>query len=584
MPDDTDTIIFTRPKAASVEEIEKEWRDLTLRVAQLEAGREAMEQENKILRQLLERVMEHRQKSHSELVLLLAGLVSKLPINDVGVVVSRLVEHNNNVCQVLGALGKGKTEAPMAQPAVLKSLEQAKRDLIAGAKPLVEELIQLDVPLEHEMLRSLESNPDVFFSPGVVRASRCFLKGQLPKERIVRQFGQEALLFFNDLTTDPKLNPRPKQEEIVLGFKNEFESLAQQASSAGPEKQQALMRLYQQVQRSKAATEEARAQKTAFHRLTFLLEVLHYYQNQSTEAPDVIFAQRLPGLIEQLVVPGPQDKLDEKMIVLAENLLGFITSAEHRQMVINNIGKGGDTAKTLKYVLRLRAEQSAGPEMDQIIADFLRHFIPPQIAPQASWLVPVLRLVPSEARLEILKAILHYDRIPKETADSLAKATAKELGVALPEPSKVSEAEIAQLDRQRAWGAVKGLISARNDASIIAAAIRDRLNAKYDADELRQSWLTLTESDALQLIKIFCQIPYMANGKTDPIARTVIETYVTRLLHEKYAGTYKKVVNSLRNMFAVRPDNPTLLNFLALIRWVSPEAAAKVSADVGMAG
>jgi len=122
MPDETDTIIFTKPKATSVQEIEKEWRDLTLRVAQLEAGRELLEQDNKSLRQILERVMEHRQKSHSELVLLLAGLVSKLPINDVGVIVSKLVEHNNNVSQVLGALGKGKADAPMAQPAVLKSL------------------------------------------------------------------------------------------------------------------------------------------------------------------------------------------------------------------------------------------------------------------------------------------------------------------------------------------------------------------------------------------------------------------------------------------------------------------------------
>jgi hypothetical protein len=447
----------------------------------------------------------------------------------------------------------------------------------------VEELIQLDVPLEPELLRSLESNPDLFFSPAAIRASRGFLKGQVPKERIVRQFGQEALVFFSDLTTDPKLNPRPKQEEIVLGFRNDFEPLAQQDSSVASEKKQGLRRLFQQVQKSKAATEEVRAQRTAFHRLTFLLEVLHYYEHQSTEAPDVIFAQRLPGLIEQLVVPGPQDKLDEKFIGLAESLLGFITSAEHRQMVINNIGKGGDTAKTLRFVLRLRAEKAIGSDMDQIIADFLRHLIPPQIAPQPSWFVPVLRLVPAEAQTQILKAILHYDRLPKEAVAALAKAVANELGVSLPEPSKVSDAEIAQLERQRTWTIIKGLISARSDAAVIAAAIRDRLNAKYDADELRQSWLTLTEADALAMIKIFCQIPYLASGKTDPIARTVIETYVTRLLHEKYAGTYKKVVNSLRNMFTVRPDNPTLLNFLALIRWVSPEAAAKVSADVGMA-
>ena len=56
-------------------------------------------------------------------------------------------------------------------------------------------------------------------------------------------------------------------------------------------------------------------------------------------------------------------------------------------------------------------------------------------------------------------------------------------------------------------------------------------------------------------IRIFCQVPYLASGKTDPIARTVIETYVTRLTHEKYAGTYNKVLNSLKNMFAAKPDS-----------------------------
>jgi hypothetical protein len=35
-------------------------------------------------------------------------------------------------------------------------------------------------------------------------------------------------------------------------------------------------------------------------------------------------------------------------------------------------------------------------------------------------------------------------------------------------------------------------------------------------------------------------------------------------------------------MFAAKPDNPTLLNFTALVRWVSPEAAAKLCADIGM--
>src|SRR5215813_833163 len=92
---------------ASMEELQKGWPELKLRVGQLENEKSALQQENKSLRALLERVIDHRQKSHSELVLLLTALVSKLPINDVGVIVSKLVEHNNNVSQILAALGKG---------------------------------------------------------------------------------------------------------------------------------------------------------------------------------------------------------------------------------------------------------------------------------------------------------------------------------------------------------------------------------------------------------------------------------------------------------------------------------------------
>src|ERR1044071_5493984 len=83
---------------------------LPLKVEQLEAEVRALERETKAIRQLLERAVEHRQKSHSELVMLLAGLVSKLPINEVGVIVSRLVEHNAQVGQFQSALAKGGTE------------------------------------------------------------------------------------------------------------------------------------------------------------------------------------------------------------------------------------------------------------------------------------------------------------------------------------------------------------------------------------------------------------------------------------------------------------------------------------------
>src|ERR1051325_11639687 len=187
---------------ASVEEIQQGWHDLTLRVSQLETEKTALEQENKTLRSLLERVIEHRQKSHGELVLLLTGLVSKLPINDVGLIVARLVEHNAHVSEVLSTLLKGKVEAALPQPAILKAIEQNKRDMLAVVKATVEELLRLDTPLEREQLAGLAARPETLCPPRVVRAHRCFVKGQVPRERIVREFGDEALGLFADMTTD----------------------------------------------------------------------------------------------------------------------------------------------------------------------------------------------------------------------------------------------------------------------------------------------------------------------------------------------------------------------------------------------
>src|SRR5690606_11512922 len=108
----------------------------------------------------------------------------------------------------------------------------------------------------------------------------------------------------------------------------------------------------------------------------------------------------------------------------------------------------------------------------------------------------------------------------------------------------------------------------RAEPAQIAAAIRERLHAKDDGDEMRQSWITLSETEPILFIRVFCQIPYLADGRTDPIARAVLESYVTRLTHEKYASVYAKVLTSLRNMFKAKPDSPLLLNFMALVKWV----------------
>ena len=569
---------------ASVEDIQKDWHELTLRVAQLEAERLLLEQENKSLRGLVERAISYRQKSHTELVMMLTHLVSRLPINDAGVIVSRLVEHNNNVSQMLATLAKGIVDAAsLPEPEMLKTLDQSKRELLSALKPVVEDLVKLESPLEPAMLQSLVVKPDLFVSPPVVRANRCYVKGFVPKERILKEFGEEALVFFIDRTTDAKLNPRPKLEEIALEFRGDFEAVFQQHPAYLASKRQELLQLFQRVQKSRANTEAARAQKNAFFRLSFLLELLHFYEHQSTEPHDVVFAHRLPGLVEQLVVTGPQEPLDEKMIQAGEELLHHIINPSHRQMVVNNIGKGGGTGKSLKFVLKLRGERLSEADEEQVIPEFIRHLIPLGQVPEPKRVSALLRLTNPAMQLVMARAILRSDRVAKEQAEALANAVSADLGIKEPlETAKVEQGDPVVMERQRAWAAIKNLISQRNEAVVVAAAIRERLHAKYDADEIKQSWVAITETDPLSLIRIFCQIPYLADGRTDPIARTIIESNVTRLTHEKYAATYKKVVNSLKSLFGARPDHPTLVNFLALVRWVDPEAANRLCADVGI--
>ena len=280
---------------------------------------------------------------------------------------------------------------------------------------------------------------------------------------------------------------------------------------------------------------------------------------------------------------GPHEPLDEKLVVQLEALLAFVISLDHRLMIINNVGKSGGAGKTLKYVLRLRAGGVA--DLDYVVNEFVRHLIPPPPekppAPQA--LAAVLRLVRPEAQKRVCKGIIAFDRLRKADAEALGKALATALGLTgLEEETKAQEALPPEMERQLAWGKIKDLIGRRTDAAAVANVIRERLHAKYDTDEIRQSWLALTEADPMSLIRIFCQLPFRPDGKTDPIAKTVMETYVTRLTHEKYASTYHKVINSLRNMFHAKPDSPTLLNFIALVKWAGPEAVNKLCADVGM--
>ena len=566
---------------ASVEEVQRDWHDLQLRVQQLETERTVLDQENKTLRSLVERVIEHRQKSHSELVNLLATLVSRLPINDIGVVVSRLVEHNQHVNEVCASLSKGKLDDSLLQPVLLKQLDKAKRDLTAAFKPEVEALLKLDAPYEAGLLESLLEKPDDFFSPAFARANRGFVKGQLPRERIVREFGEAALIFFKDVTTDVKFNPRPKPEEIMLVFKPEFAELLRQNPNAAAARQTELEALFQKVRQSRENTEPSRAQKNAFTRLSFFLELLHYYENRSTESPDVVFAQRLPPLIEQLAIPADRDTLDEKLVQSVEAMLALVISSDYRKSIINNLGKAGGLARTLRYTLAFRVEKLS--DIDPLTIECIKHLIPQGKAPAPAAIIAVLRLFNPPMQQACIRTISATDRLRKEDAEKLAKAVAKELG--LEEiVSRINQQSNLPPERERqlAWDHIKDLIGSRTTPVEIIAAIRKRLGGRYDADEVKACWLVLTESDPMIFVRVYCLFPYLANGQSDPLARAILETFANRLTHEKYAAIYTKVVTALRNLFKVKADSPALVNFINLVKWVDPHSAEKISKDIGM--
>jgi hypothetical protein len=566
----------------SVDKIQRDWRDLTLKVAQTETECRALEAENKALRKLLERTIEHRQKSHTELVSILTALVSKLPINDVGVLIARLMEHNQSVAEVSGSLIKGKLDDLLLQPALLKSLDKTKRDLIDASKPEVETLLKLETPYETAMLKSLLDHPEIFFKPATTRANRAFVKGQLPRERIMREFGEAALLFFKDVTTDVKNNPRPKPEEIMLVFKPELaELLAQNPAAAGGKKAE-LETLCQRVKTSRENTEAARAQKAAFLRLSFFLELLHYYENQSTESPDVVFAQRLPPLIEQLVITGERDTLDEKLVVAAEALLALIINVDHRKAVVNNIGKAGGLPRTLRYTLAFRMEKLT--DSDPLTVECVKHLIPQGKTPDAKVLAQVLKMFNEHMQQSCIRAISMTDRLRKEDAANLGKAVAAELGLkAVLEQLAEKSTLTPEKEREHAWNSIKDMIGSRATPADVIAAIRKRLHGHYDSDEVKACWLVLTEADAMVFVRVFCLFPYLPDGQADPLGRPILETFVTRLTHEKYAETYKKVTGALKNLFKVKADSPALVNFLALVKWVDAAAAEKIAKDIGTA-
>jgi len=213
----------------------------------------------------------------------------------------------------------------------------------------------------------------------------------------------------------------------------------------------------------------------------------------------------------------------------------------------------------------------------------VKHLIPQGQAPAPAALAAVLRLFNPHMQQTALRAISACDRLRKEDAEKLAKAVAKELGLLeIVERLNQQAALSPEREREQAWNQIKDLISSRATPNEIIVVIRKRFQGRYESEEVKACWLVLTESDPMIFVRLFCLFPYLPDGQTDPLARALLETFVTRLTHEKYAVTYAKVVHALRNLFKVKADSPALVNFLALVKWVDTAAAEKIARDIGI--
>ena len=170
------------------------------------------------------------------------------------------------------------------------------------------------------------------------------------------------------------------------------------------------------------------------------------------------------------------------------------------------------------------------------------------------------------------------DRLRRDDAEKLGQTVANELGLT-EIISRIHEKSALSPEREQkmAWDNVKELVASRAAPAEIVAAVRKRFQGHYDAEEVKLSWFVLTETDPMVFVRVVCLLPYLPDGSTDPIARGILEAYMNRLMHEKYAAIYNKVLNALKNLHKVKSDSPALLNFIALVKWIDAYSAGKIT-------
>ena len=144
------------------------------------------------------------------------------------------------------------------------------------------------------MLRTLIAKPETF-SPRRRPGEPLFCQGHVTRNGCCAEFG-EAALGFQRPDHRCRLNPRPKADEIVLGFKPDFLKRCCNriptwaGQTAGVERA-----VPADSKEPHGHRRRARAQRNAFQRMSFLSSLL-LLRTSGHGGADVIFAMRLPAL------------------------------------------------------------------------------------------------------------------------------------------------------------------------------------------------------------------------------------------------------------------------------------------------
>ncbi len=212
----------------SVEEIQKAWRELTLKVGQLDAELTAAQQDNKVLRSLMERMIEHRQRSHSELI-----THSHRPRRQIAPQRPRRHRLAAGRAQRAGRRGfrqpcqgenRGRSAAAR-HPEGAGENQARPRHRLEGPPPG-----NWRGSTRHSRPASSSrssSSRTPFSRPPSSAPPAVTSRATSPRERVVKEFGEEALVFFKDLTTDVEIQSAPQAGRNRAGLQKRFRGAAE---------------------------------------------------------------------------------------------------------------------------------------------------------------------------------------------------------------------------------------------------------------------------------------------------------------------------------------------------------------------